>query len=122
LGSRWSRCQITTATEYLKGGQKMFRCRLRTFWSLPATLSFWTIAALELIVIGLFASRLPYLWLLLPTLILLPWYLAQDNQNLLRILAAFIDDTAQGMKLVKVTHDPVTEKFVPKSTPPAGTH
>jgi hypothetical protein len=120
LGSRWSRCQITTATEYLKGGQKMFRCRLRTFWSLPATLSFWTIAAVELLAIGLFVARFPYLWLVLPSLILLAWYLAQDSQNLLRLLAAFLDETAQEMKLVKVSYDVKQEKFVPAIPQPFG--
>jgi O-antigen biosynthesis protein len=113
LGSRWSRCQITTTTEYLKSGQKMFRCRLRAFWSLPATLCFWAIAALELLAIGLFSGGQPYLWLLLPSLILLAWYLTQDNQNLMRILAAFLDDTAGELKLHKVIYDAEKEKFIP---------
>lgn len=112
LGSRWSRCQIITATEYF-GGHKMFRCRLRTYWSLPATLSFWTIAALQVLVIGIFARDLPYLWLMLPSLVLLAWYLAQDNQNLLRILTAFLDETAKGLWLIKVVFDSNRQQFVP---------
>ena len=119
LGSRWSRCQITTTTEYLSNGQKIFRCRLRAFWSLPATLSFWTIAGLQLLVIGLFVAALPYLWLLLPSLMLLAWYLEQDSLNLLRLLAAFLDEAAKELKLVKVSYDAKEEKYSPAPAQPA---
>src|SRR5207244_331230 len=32
FGSRWSRTQLTTATEDFGGGKRLFRCRIRGGW------------------------------------------------------------------------------------------
>jgi hypothetical protein len=58
-GSRWTRLQVITATEDYGGGKRLFRCRLRGYWSLLAKLAFWSFTGFQLLVIGL--SRSPWL-------------------------------------------------------------
>ena len=41
-GSRWAHLQLTTAAEPYGGRRQLFRCRLRTAWSLPAKVAFWS--------------------------------------------------------------------------------
>ncbi len=113
LGNRWSRVQITTVTEYLGDDQRLFRCRLNGFWSLPAKLAFWCTAGLELLVIGLLIQEQPWLWFLLLTLPIFAWFLEQEKQNLQRLMAAFLDETARELKLTKVFFDPAEDKFIP---------
>src|SRR6185503_18345124 len=52
FGSRWSQLQLTTATEDFEGGKRLFRCRLRAFWSLPAKAAFWSLLGFEMLLIG----------------------------------------------------------------------
>lgn len=113
FGNRWSRLQITTVTEYLDNHEKLFRCRLKGFWSLPAKLAVAVAAGLELLVIGLFVDQLPWLWMLLLSLPILAWFFEQEEQNLQRLMAAFLDQVAAGLNLSKVYFDPREDRFVP---------
>ena len=68
FGDRWSRLQLTTVSECFDSGKQMIRCRLRTFWSLPAYVVFWATLGCELLIIGSLWRLMPWLWLLLLTM------------------------------------------------------
>src|SRR5437773_1531208 len=65
FGSRWSRLRLTTVTEELGQGRRIFRCRLKVTWSLPARIAFWSACGAQLVVIGLLSPTFPWIWMLL---------------------------------------------------------
>ncbi len=99
-GSRWARLQLTTVGEWHPGRREMIRCRLVSRWSFMARALFWSIAGLQLVIIG-FVSRW-WAWSLLLSLPLLVWWLNQERHNLMRVTATFLDDLAKEFKLVKI--------------------
>src|SRR6185295_13071770 len=65
FGNRWSTLQLTTVSEDHPRDRQMLRCRLRARWSLQAKVVFWSLLALDALVIGFFGSWLNWLGLLL---------------------------------------------------------
>jgi glycosyltransferase involved in cell wall biosynthesis len=110
-GSRWCQLQLTTASEEYVQGKRLFRCRLRAFWSLPAKLAFWSAFGFELLVIGIVRSEQPWLWMLLPTIAIFAWFLEQEKRDLQRLIAAFLDDVARQRGLNKLRYDRIRDKF-----------
>jgi O-antigen biosynthesis protein len=110
-GTRWSRLQLTTVAEFVEKGHQLFRCRLNAGWSLFAKVVFWSACALELLLIGLVADAVPWLWMLLLTLPLLGLYIENEKRVLQRLIVALLDELAQKFELTKVpyakTRDPV---------------
>ncbi|HXG47854.1 MAG TPA: glycosyltransferase, partial [Methylomirabilota bacterium] len=84
-GDRWSHVQLTTATEDLAGSKRLFRCRLRTKWSLLAIAFTGATLSLELVVIGLLAGRFPWLWSVLLTIPALGWFLHTERRKAQRV-------------------------------------
>jgi hypothetical protein len=115
-GSRWTRLQIITATEDYGGGKRLFRCRLRGYWSLLAKLAFWSFTGFELLVIGIVSRDQPWLWLVLLTMPVFAWFLQGEKRNQQRLLAAFLDDLAKQRGLTKLKFEPKDEKFVPAAS------
>lgn len=113
FGSRWSQIQLITATEDYGEGKRMFRCRLRAFWTLPAMLVFWGCLGFELLIIGVVAQDQPWLWMLLLTMPVFGWFFEQEKRNLQRLLANFLDDVAKQRGLAKLKVDRATGKFAP---------
>lgn len=113
FGNRWSRLQLTTATEDYEGGKRLFRCRLRTRWSLLAKLVFWSVLGFLLLVIGMVGQVQPWLWMLLLTMPILGWFLEQEKRNQQRLIAAFLDDVARQRGLTKLKLLREQEKFEP---------
>lgn len=111
LGNRWSRLQLSTVSEELPGGKRLFRCRLTTAWSLGAVLFFWGLLAVELLAIGSLAPREPWLWMLLLSLPMVGWYLEHEKRHLERLITAFLDDVARPIQLSRV--DPPTHPHSP---------
>jgi glycosyltransferase involved in cell wall biosynthesis len=101
-GNRWSRVQLTTVMEELPEGKRLIRCRLRSEWSLAATIFFWATLALELLLIGLIASSQPWFWMMLLSMPLFAWFLEQEKNNLQRLVTAFLDEVARQRSLAKV--------------------
>ena len=101
-GSRWSHLQLITVTEVVGAGKQLIRCRLRTAWTLFAKAAFWTMAGLELLVIGFFSPYFPWLWAVLLTLPVLVWWLNRQQQNLRRLIGVFLDEVANDLGLGKV--------------------
>jgi len=112
-GSRWTRLQVITATEDYGGGKRLFRCRLRGYWSLLAKLAFWSFTGFQLLVISIVFRDQPWLWLVLLTMPVLGWFLEQEKRNQQQLIAAFLDDLAKQRGLTKLELEPKEEKFVP---------
>jgi glycosyltransferase involved in cell wall biosynthesis len=113
FGNRWSRLQLTTATEAYGGGKRLFRVRLRTEWSLLAKLAFWSAFGFELLVIGIVRHDLPWFWMLLLTMPLFGWFIEQEKRNQQRLIAAFLDDVARQRGLTKLRFHEQQDKFEP---------
>src|SRR5207249_1533590 len=107
FGSRWSRLQLTTVSEQLAGANQLFRCRLRTTWSLRARICFWSACGLELLLIGL-AGRWPlvWIWALLGFLLifLFGWFLKQENRNLKNVVARLVESVAKERGLARLEY------------------
>ena len=106
FGSRWCRLQLTTVAEAHHGGQQLFRCRLATSWSLLAHVAFWSAFLFECLLIGALGESLWWLSFLLLSLPALAWLFRQEQRNLQRILAAFLDDVAKQLQLAKIETSP----------------
>ena len=91
-------------------GHQLFHCRLSTRWSLLAKVLFWSAAGLELLLIGLVASSVPLLWMLLLTLPLLGLYLENEKRILQRLIVAFLDELAVKHELTKVPFAKTAER------------
>ena len=63
-------------------------------WSLRAILSFWLVAAIELIAIRLLAPVQPWIWMLLLSLPLASWFLDYEKWRMARQILASLDDVA----------------------------
>jgi glycosyltransferase involved in cell wall biosynthesis len=113
FGNRWSRLQLTTATESYDGGKRLFRVRLRACWSLLGKLAFWSASGFELLVIGIVRHELPWFWMLLLTMPLFAWFIEQEKRNQQRLIAAFLDDVAKQRGLTKLRFNRQQEKFEP---------
>jgi len=113
FGNRWSRLQVITVTEMYEPGQVMLRCRLRTFWSLPAKMVFWGTSAVELLLLGLVGASKPWLWLILVSLPIIALLIHQQERNLQRLIAVFLDELATELKLAKIEPDKPAHKPTP---------
>ena len=80
--TRWSKIAAHHRGPEYPGGKRLIACRLRPRWSLKAKLSFWLLSGLELVLLGLLTTRLPWLWLLLLTLPLFAWFLGREQRDL----------------------------------------
>ena len=71
---------------------------------------FWSACGLELVFIGMVASAMPWLWMLLLTLPLLGLYLEYEKRLLQRLIVALLDDLAVKHELTKVPFEKTREK------------
>ena len=114
-GSSWSHLRLTTVAEFLGQGKQLLRCRLKTEWTLFAKMIFFGSLGLELVVIGLVGSAIWWLWLLLLTAPLLIWFLAREQHDMQRLIAAFLDEVAADLHLQKILIEP--SKLSPAQPP-----
>jgi hypothetical protein len=84
------------------GAPKIFRCRFHPAWSLRAWSLFCLVAGAELLVIGAFAERLPWLWMLLLSLWVFYWYLEYETRQVQLQIAALLDQVAARLGMVKL--------------------
>lgn len=99
-GNRWSRLRLTTVSEELQNGN-ILRCRLENTWSLRATFGFWLLAALQMVVIGLFAPFQPWLWMLLLSLPIVSWFLEFEKRATQAQISALLDEVAAEFGLTR---------------------
>ncbi len=101
FGSRWSRLRLTTVSEEMENGSTL-RCRMENTWSLRATVGLWLLAALELMVIGLFAQFQPWLWMMLLSLPILSWFVDFEKRATQLQITALLDEVATEFGLTRV--------------------
>ena len=116
----WSRLQLITVVEDHPGNKQLIRTRLRTRWSMRATLAFWALCAVLLLVLGIAARPHPWLWLLL----LLPaaaiWFLRRQQRTLQSIVIVLLDSLAKDWGLVNAGHpSTAASKVAAEPKPPA---
>ncbi|MEP6662626.1 MAG: glycosyltransferase [Verrucomicrobiota bacterium] len=109
FGNRWSHLQLTTVAEPHRGHKQLFRCRLKTSWSLPAQVAFAAALGFELLMIGIVGQVLPWLWLLLLIQPLLIWFFHREQRDLQRIIAVMLDEIAKRRALLKIDHHPAKD-------------
>jgi glycosyltransferase involved in cell wall biosynthesis len=110
FGTRWSRVQLVTVAETVEKGHQLFHCRLNAGWSLLAKVLFWSACGLELLLIGIVVSTVPWLWMLLLTLPLLGLYFESEKRTLQRLMIASLDDLAAKCSLTKVPFEKMREQ------------
>ena len=106
FGNRWANLQLTTVSEPHSDNKKMFRCRLRTAWSLPGKVAFWSALGFELLIIGFVGTTLHWLWLLLLVQPLFIWFFKREQRELQRIVAVLLDEIAKRRGLLKIQKTP----------------
>jgi len=116
-GSRWSRLQLTTVGEPHSAGRILLRCRLKTFWSLPAKVAFFSVTGFLLLVIGIVGGALPWLWMLLLLLPLFAWFLEQEQRDLKRLITLLLDEAAGQRTLLKLPASRLDKQGNPKTAP-----
>ena len=102
FGSRWIAMQLATVAEYHEGGKQTLRCRLRGSWSLPSRTVFAAAVGLELVFIGLLQAGHEWIWGILLTLLVFPWWLNRERRHLKRMLATLLDKVAEESGLSKL--------------------
>ena len=117
FGSRWSYLQLTTVAEEYPRDRRMIRCRLRTRWSLLATVSFWSAFGFELLVIGFVGRWVPWLWLLLLTMPLFVWFLSREKRNLQSLITVLLDELAKEWNMTKFSPEQDKTEPVPAAAP-----
>jgi hypothetical protein len=107
-GNRWSYLRLTSVAEEHPPNKQLIRCRLRSGWSLPAKVIFWSLCGFEMLVLGFAGTWLRWwLWVLL--LIPVPvsiWFLRREQRTLQSMIMLLLDNVAKEWRLVKVP-DPV---------------
>jgi len=98
----WTHLRLTTVSEELAQGKMNFRCRVESFWTLPAKAAALMTVAAVLTLIVLFAKEFPWTWLLLTALPFTWWMLDDERLAQERELAALIDATAKDQSLVRL--------------------
>jgi hypothetical protein len=96
----WSRLQLITAVEEHPGNKQLIRARLRTRWSMRATLAFWALCAALLLLLGVTAPAHPWLWLLLLMPAAAIWFLRRQQRTLQSIVIVLLDKLAKDWGLV----------------------
>jgi hypothetical protein len=87
---------------------------LKTFWSLAAKAGLGALLALELLLIGFLGRSNEWLWMLLLSLPLLGWLVAQQERSLQSLIAVFLDDLAQAHGMIKVKMPEDGKSSIPK--------
>ena len=105
FGSRWSRLRLTTVTEELGRGKRVFRCRLKASWSLPARIAFWAACGAESLVIAMLTPAHPWIWSLLLSLPVFGWWLERQKRSVLLWINALLDEVAAEQSLIKIQPD-----------------
>jgi hypothetical protein len=104
----WTRLTFTTACEELGQGKKNFQCRIRSFWSLPAKLVFWDVAAGLALLVAFFAVAVPWVWMSLLILPLLAWAFEERRFDYEDAFVKLLDEVAREQGLVKLKSESTT--------------
>lgn len=98
----WSRLYLTTVSEDLEQGKRVFRCRLNTVWSFKARVLFGIAAAFSIGALPKVAELFPWAWLLLVLLPLLYWFIEDERLLSLSMAERTIDQAAASYHLLRL--------------------
>ena len=113
FGNRWSNVQLITAAEDHPNGRQLLRCRLRARWSLQAAALFWSLLAVETIVVGFLGGWKVWLLPVLLTVPLFGYFMARQKRHQQSLLVVFLDELAEAAELFKVP-----DRVTPSPAPP----
>jgi hypothetical protein len=99
--TRWSKLQLTTVSEEQAQGQ-LIRCRLQARWSLKAKVAFWSLCAVELLLLGGVRPRPLLLWFIVLFVPLFAWFLRREQRSLQSLIQVLLDEVAKPRKLIRV--------------------
>lgn len=116
FGSRWATLQLTTVGEPHTGGRQLLRCRLRTVWSLPAKLAFYSMLAVDLLVVSLVDQYFVWIWFVLINLPVFVWFVLREQCDLQRMIFLMLDSVAKDCGLMRIAPGGVA--VVPTTNPP----
>jgi GT2 family glycosyltransferase len=108
-GSRWAELHLLTVAEQHGRGRQLFRCRLKTTWSLLGRVTFWSALGFMILV----WRAVPWVYglpLILVTLIGLYLFLRAEQRELQRLIVLLIDDVAKSLNLSRLKPQPPGEK------------
>ncbi len=100
--NRWTRMQLVTVLEQHKKGARLIRCRLRPAGSLLAACSVGALAAVALIFLGLMEHSVGYWIFFILMMVCLLLFLQQEQRKMQHLLAAFLDQIARELRLMKL--------------------
>jgi GT2 family glycosyltransferase len=118
-GARWSSLQLTTVTEDHPAGKQLIRCRLRPRWSLQAKVAFWSLAGLELLMIGLLRQWSPWLFLILLSLPLCVACFRREQRTLQSTIIILLNEIAAEWKLTRILTPALEPSAAPTPAPVA---
>ena len=102
VGSNWACLRLTTVSEELDQGRRIFRCRLTSRWTFRAQAALWLSTAGVLGVIGILARVEPWLWMLPAALPVLSLFLDAEKRRIHLLLTVLLDQAASELRLVKL--------------------
>ncbi|MDB6016503.1 MAG: hypothetical protein JWR19_992 [Pedosphaera sp.] len=115
FGRRWTRLQLTTVAEDNPKG-RIIRCRLRAKWSLQARAVFWAVLGFELLLSSFVGRWIPWFWLVLLTMPVFAWFLAQQKRDLQSLMVIFLDQVAKRWGMIRMPLVNEAEKAKPATT------
>jgi glycosyltransferase involved in cell wall biosynthesis len=120
IRNRWTYLSLTTVNEYLAQGKIFLRCRLQAKWSISAKILFGFVVVAELLLISYFAEIEAWIWMILLTLPIFAWFLADERHHQQHLIAALIEETADQLKLEKYQAQQSTDVPATTATAPTG--
>jgi glycosyltransferase involved in cell wall biosynthesis len=102
VAGKWSRLRLTSVTEELEQGKRVFRCRLESAWSAQAWMvSLAALAGVALLTF-LFAASFPWVWTSILVLPLVLWFLDDESAGWQNAATQLLDETAARCHCVKL--------------------
>jgi hypothetical protein len=111
FSGNWSVLRLTTVSEDLGHNKRFLRCRIKAQWSLLARTFLGALAVTELLLIAIFSSEQPWIWMGLFVIPLVIWWFQFEKWEQQNLLAGRLEQAAKDLGLEKYEHRklPITE-------------
>jgi hypothetical protein len=94
MGGNWTRLRLTTVSEELEHGRRVFRCRIGSDWTFRSHVLFWISVSGVLAIVGVLAKIQPWLWMLPCLLPVLQLFLEAEKGRSQAEISALLDQVA----------------------------
>src|SRR6185436_18249855 len=106
-------------SEELDQGRRNFHCRLLGQWSFTAMFAFWSIVAAQILLIGVVAAKLPWIWMVLITIPFMSLLLDHQYHEQEDLVALQLAESASDLKLVQFSGSSAKAQWLTSNpTPP----